>query len=115
MRKANTWQLIDTSGKPVIDKEYQSPTVFSQGLAPVVEGEKVGYMDKQGKMVIPAKFESGSIFFNGLAPVKVDGRCGYIDRSGKLVIEPRFEWDQRSIDMYTHYYTHFVTDAAKDK
>ena len=81
----------------------------------MVVDDKVGYMDKEGKMVIKPEFESGSIFVNGLAPVKVNGKCGYIDRTGKLAVEARFDWDQRAIDQYTHYYTHFVADSAKDK
>jgi hypothetical protein len=30
-----------------------------------------------------------------------------------MVVEPRFEWDQRSIDQFTHFYTHFVPAAGK--
>ena len=26
-----------------------------------------------------------------------------------MVIEARFDWDQRTIDQYTHYYTHFTS------
>jgi hypothetical protein len=72
-------------------------------------------MDKKGKMVIKPQFDAGSIFVNGLAPVKVGDRCGYINTTGKMVIEARFEWDQRSIDQYTHYYTHFTPSSAKEK
>ena len=110
MRKGQSWQLIDVTGKPIINREFASPTLFSQGLAPVMEKGKVGYMDKTGKMVIKPQFDAGSIFVDGLAPVKVGNNCGYIDRSGKMVIEPRFEWDQRIVDQFTHYYTHFVSE-----
>jgi len=41
----------------------------------------------------------------GVAPVRVGEKCGYIDKKGELVIKPDYEWDQRSIDMYTTYYT----------
>ena len=37
------------------------------------------------------------------------------DMTGKMVIEARFEWDQRSIDQYTHFNTHFVADSTKGK
>ena len=76
---------------------------------------KVGYMDKKGSMVIKPQFDAGSIFVSGLAPVKVGEKCGFIDKTGKIIIEARFEWDQRSIDQFTHYYTHFVADSPKDK
>jgi hypothetical protein len=64
-------------------------------------------------MVIKPQFDAASIFVSGLAPVKVGEKCGFIDKTGKMVIESRFEWDQRSIDQYTHYYTHFVPASAK--
>jgi hypothetical protein len=101
------WLLIDTKGTPIMDREFDSPTVFSEGLAPVMVNKKVGYMDKQGKMVIKPKFQSGSIFVNGIAPVQVGDKCGYIDKTGKMVIQPRFDWDQYAIDQFTHYYTTF--------
>lgn len=76
---------------------------------------KVGYMDKTGSMNIKPQFESGSIFVDGLAPVKVNGKLGCIDKKGKLVIEARFEWDQRAIDQYTHYNTHFKPASPMNK
>ena len=37
-------------------------------------------------------------------------------KAGKMVIEARFDWDQYSIDQFTHYYTHFVPDSlGKEK
>jgi hypothetical protein len=58
-------------------------------------------------MVIKPQFDSGSIFVNGVAPVQVGKKCGYIDKSGKMVVQPIFDWDQYSIDQFTHYYTTF--------
>jgi len=29
-----TWQLIDHTGRPIINREFDAPTVFSEGLAP---------------------------------------------------------------------------------
>jgi hypothetical protein len=66
-------------------------------------------------MAIKPQFDAGSIFVSGLAPVKIGEKCGYIDKTGKMVIEPRFEWDQRAIDQYTHFNTHFSTDSPKGK
>jgi hypothetical protein len=105
VKQEKDWTLIDPTGKPIIARSFTAPTIFTEGLAPVVVDKKVGYMDKQGKMVIDPQFEAGSIFVNGLAPVKVGEQCGYIDKTGKMVIKPEFDWDQRLIDQFTNYYT----------
>jgi hypothetical protein len=65
-------------------------TTFSEGLAPVVFGEKHGYIDKTGKVVIQPQYESATDFSEGLAHVKVNGKWAYIDRTGAMVIEPRY-------------------------
>ena len=64
-------------------------------------------------MVIKPQFDAGSIFVSGLAPVKVGEKCGFIDKTGKMAVEARFEWDQRSIDQYTHFNTHFRAATVK--
>ena len=97
--------MIDRTGKLVINREFDSPTIFTEGLAPVKIDKKVGYMDMQGNIVIKPQFDAGSIFVNGIAPVQLGKKCGYIDKNGKMVIEGNFEWDQRIIDQFTSYYT----------
>lgn len=71
------------------------------GLAPIVTGGRLGFIDHDGVLSIPAQFEWGSVrmnsllqlpaFSDGLAPVRIGGRCGFIDTSGRVVIEPRYE------------------------
>jgi hypothetical protein len=68
---------------------------FSEGLAPVVSFNKVGFIDKTGKVVIAPLFRETSGFSEGLAAVKIigsDGRYvwGYIDRAGEFVVAPQF-------------------------
>ena len=74
---------------------------------------KAGYIDKQGKFVIKPQFDAASIFIEGIAPVKVGEKLGFIDKTGKMVIEARFFWDQRAVDQFTHYYTHFKAPPVK--
>lgn len=69
---------------------------FSQGLAPVLSFNKIGFIDKQGKVVIAPQFRETSGFSEGLAAVKIIGSdghyvWGYIDLTGKLVITPEFK------------------------
>ena len=113
------WGFIDRSGEFVVAQRlYQYPAHFSDGLAKLTVGDKVGYIGKDGQFAIPPKFWGGSDFKEGLARVLVagqcvmlsDGVCGepkvvgrsssdvlphchfeYIDKSGKIVTKGQFE------------------------
>ena len=68
---------------------------FSEGLAPVLSFNKLGFIDRTGKVVIEPMFRETSGFSEGLAAVKIigsDGQYvwGYIDRAGRFVIAPQF-------------------------
>ena len=68
---------------------------FSEGLAPVLSFNKLGFIDKTGKVVIEPLFRETSGFSEGVAAVKVigsDGQYvwGYIDRAGRFAIAPQF-------------------------
>lgn len=71
----------------------------SNGLLPVVQNGKMGYIDKTGKITIPPQFDTSSYmgipelnsFSEGLAPVKAQGKMGYIDLAGKIVVPPQFK------------------------
>ena len=74
--------FYNTKGEKIIEKKYKDAKPFSEGLAPVKDGEYWGYIDKTGKMVIPATFESADEFSEGLACVQKDGKYGYVDKKG---------------------------------
>jgi hypothetical protein len=68
---------------------------FSEGLAPVLSFNKLGFMDRTGKVVIEPLFRETSGFSEGLAAVKIigsDGQYawGYIDRAGRFAVAPQF-------------------------
>lgn len=68
---------------------------FSEGLAPVLSYNKLGFIDKTGKVVIAPLFRETNGFSEGLAAVKIIGNdgqyvWGYIDRTGGFVIPPQF-------------------------
>ena len=91
----NRFGYIDRSGRLVIEPrdvvapQWLSP--FAEGLACVLQVDKIGYIDKTGQMVIPAQYVDAHPFSEGLAAVTVDNKYGYIDRSGKMVIAPQFD------------------------
>ena len=70
---------------------------FSQGLAAVVKGGKIGFIDKTGAVKIPFQFEYSEFLFNylqygfakfseGLCAMRRGNMTGYIDRNGNTVI-----------------------------
>jgi hypothetical protein len=82
------WGYIDRSGKLVIQKHYAFADDFSEGLAGVVVGVRVGVSNREGEMVIAPRFtpRRGAFswsplvatrrFSGGLAPVARDGEFG---------------------------------------
>lgn len=73
---------------------------FSEGLAAVVQKNRLGYISKSGEIAIPLKIEVDPIgiyregayeFSEGLARISVGQRWGYINDLGKLAIAPQFD------------------------
>lgn len=101
-----SWGYMDSSGKIMIEPQFESLVAvspyFSEGLAPVKVGEKWGYIDQNGKIVIRPQFENAWLFKDGLAAVEVrfpanngesgsyTTKTGYIDKTGKIVVRPQF-------------------------
>jgi hypothetical protein len=70
---------------------------FCDGLAQILVGKRVGFVDKTGRIAIEPKFDHVREFSEGMAafekrvngPIK-NGIWGYIDKSGNIVIEPKY-------------------------
>lgn len=105
--------FIDSSGKIVIEPQFQGVYDFSDGLAKIhTSGEfDTAYIDKTGKVVIEPKFDIGGNFSEGFAWVGFDPEkksykvgnvtvyssqsshsfiynIGFIDKTGKFITEP---------------------------
>lgn len=68
---------------------------FSEGLAGVEFGGKVGFIDKSNRFIIPPQYEpvnSLKGFNHGLAVVKKGGKFGFINKLGDFVIPPIFDY-----------------------
>ena len=100
------------SGRVVIDakeNDYTRAWVFSEGLAAVAKGTKIGFINEQNEVVIPFQFsfpddydmyDHGYLFHGGYcAMTDADGKYGLIDRSGKWVVEPKYS------DVWAPHYT----------
>ncbi len=64
---------------------------FTEGLAPVGEKGRQGFINKKGEIVIPLRYEKTENFHEELAAVMQNGKWGYINRNGFLVIPFQFD------------------------
>lgn len=69
----------------VISARFDFAGTFSEGRAPILDGTKMGYIDRTGAVVIPAIFDNAHAFSHGLAYVTIDRTEGYIDPTGHFV------------------------------
>lgn len=84
--QARFW-FIDPSGKPLAEAYAfdNGPDYFQEGMARIVDGGKVGFIDRTGAIVIAPQFVEARSFCHGQASVH-DGTDEWeIDRSGKAV------------------------------
>jgi hypothetical protein len=95
------WGYVDTSGKWVVQPQFDKAEFFSEGLAPVDLDGKWGYIDGAGSLVIQPQFTEAHYFWGGLARVATghqldDNKAmasgyGFIDRTGRMVLPA--SWD----------------------
>jgi hypothetical protein len=108
------WGYIDRSGKVVIDLKYDQAYNYDHGVAEVIQGGRISFIDTLGKTVTVVDSMVSQVdsvvygipwfgwFHNGLAPARVGGtpdssgrlhggKWGYIGRAGKLIIEPQYD------------------------
>ena len=92
------------NGEIVIDAEsntYRKAWVFSEGLAAVMQDNKVGFINSLGEIVIPFQFDYsdkvcswqfGYVFHDGYCVMTNNtGQMGLIDTLGRWVIEPLYD------------------------
>ena len=80
----------------LISPQYEEVTKrFTEKLAGVVLGGKVGFIDIHNRFIIKPQFENVDDVhgFNlGLSAVKKNGKFGFINKKGEFVIEPQFDY-----------------------
>lgn len=72
----------------VIKPLFNGGSDFSEGLAFVSGGKKVGYINTSGKMVIQPAYDGASRFEDGIARVYQQHKMGYIDTQGDYIWDP---------------------------
>lgn len=91
------------TGRVVIDAKqnnYRRAWVFSEGIAAVMQGDKIGFINAQNQVVIPFQFDCSrgfpydfSYVFHGgyCVMTNADGKMGLINRKGEWVLEPTYD------------------------
>lgn len=81
--------LVVRNEPPKDDKKDDRP--YSEGLKPVEQDGKWGFINQDGGLVIPYKYHYSRSFRDGLAMVKLHGKWGYIDWFGNELIPIVFD------------------------
>lgn len=78
------YHYVNDKGFKPFEKEFETASDFSEGLAVVKESKDsaYGYINKYGTAVIKPEFEDAKKFKNDLAAVKKDGKWGFIKFTG---------------------------------
>ena len=83
-----------------LDNDYRKAWVFSEGLAAVIKGDRIGFINAYNEEVIPFMFDYSehktcdfSYQFNGgyCVMTTADGKLGLIDRKGNWTLPPSFD------------------------
>ena len=88
--KSGKWGFIDTTGKWVIDPQFEEAGLFADGLAPVLVGGRWGYIDRKGKFAINPQYDTAGQFSEGYAAFWSAGKCGFIDVTGHVVADAKY-------------------------
>lgn len=92
--------LIDINGNIIAAPQYDTPIIFSEGLAMVERNGRVGYLNTEGQEIIKFDFIWGCPFRNGLAAVGVDENYFYfINTKGEMVSGP---FEDLGSEVYSH-------------
>lgn len=97
--KKEKWGFKNTSGKVIIQPQFDTVGKFVEGLAVVEKNGKLGMINKQNKLVVPYKYFYISDMKDGVAIVSNDRYYkGLIDKNGKEIVKPQYD------DMFTFEY-----------
>jgi len=76
--------FVNTSGKIVIEPQFQDAMEFSEGLCAVRIDGRYGFINTDGELVIPAVYDYATLFVDKLALVFLDGKPQFITQDGRV-------------------------------
>jgi hypothetical protein len=74
----------------MITTEFLLVHGFRDGVAVVIKGNKLGFIDKLGTFTEAPKCDRIGTFSDGVAGISHDMMWGLIDKTGKILVEPKF-------------------------
>lgn len=89
-KRGDLFGLMNHKGIEIYSPDYESISLFSEGLSLAMKGGLYGYIDKLNNVVIPFQFDFASDFSNGRAIVEIGGKSGVINRAGKYILPLEF-------------------------
>lgn len=99
---SRSYRYINSTGENVFNAEFEMATTFSpDGIASVVKGGMLGYIDMTGAYVIEPQFDTGwsmSFDSNGFTAVLKDGKWAIMDDTGKLYTDYVYDDCERTLD-----------------
>jgi hypothetical protein len=88
----NTPAFIDQTGRVILSgPSVKEGSYFSDGLMPMQEHERWGFVNKRFRWVISPRYSYAQEFSEGRAPVRIGRQWGFIDKTGKLVVPARYD------------------------
>lgn len=87
--ETNEYEFINLEGKPLATEvKNLKGNEFNQGIAPVKNGKKWGYMDESGKLIVQTKYDGVTPFYNSTAVVRSGKDYLLIDKEGNETTLP---------------------------
>jgi hypothetical protein len=89
-KRGELYGFMNHKGIEIYSPQYESLSLFSEGLALAMKNGQYGYVDKLNNVVIPFQFDMATDFVSGRAIVEVGGKSGVINRSGRYILPLEF-------------------------
>lgn len=86
--QSERWGYADSTGKVLIQYQFEDAEYFSENLALIQQNGKKGFINKNGFKVVIPLFKEADPFTNGLAIVETDSAVGIINPRGEWIVEP---------------------------
>jgi len=66
-------------------------TTETGGLYPIVQDDKLGFIDSTGRVIVPPTYDDEGYFHQGRAYVSRSGKFGFIDTLGRVIVPPKYD------------------------
>jgi uncharacterized protein YfaP (DUF2135 family) len=85
------WGFIDRNGEIAIPVQYDSVSVFIDGVSRVSNNGKIGLINGNGDVILPIAYDEIGEFHDDIAYVRKDNKIGFVRRNGELLRDPIYD------------------------